>query len=505
MSPALALLLCASVTAVEPAKPPAATADNLDFSAGTLAGWEGEGFYITTAPGKGTGAAFGVCSSDRGEKGHTGLLHRTFVVPAGAGVLSCTACAVRPKDDQVDDSLDVVLFAAGKRVIPKRVRTTNGWKRVGGLMTRTQGKSRQYTWNIADLAGQTLRIVVLDEDKRPGCFVACSGFHLVPADVFDPQEFNRFMTHLEQEQRLSKMNRYDSEHFVALSNADPEFSQLRLSNCELMYDCFYEHFRHKGFRLHRPPSKLMVAVFDTQGGWEAYLGQPMPEGVIGFYHPASNRLVVYDIGANRDFKAAKRQLKEASRGIGSDLDRQRFVSTLTRVAGDLRSGINIMGIMHEVGHQISFNSGMLNRDGDCACWLAEGLATYCEATRNSAWQGIGEPNPERLNLLTALVDHHGALIPLRELITSDEWLRKDPQLALLGYAESWALFKMLMEERTSAFRSYISLIYYRLTPDHRLEDFAQFFPDLPRLELRLRDYIDEQVDDYRQTRRPGPP
>jgi hypothetical protein len=503
MSQALALLLCASVAAAEPAKPAPNANQNLDFATGTLAGWEGEGFYITTSPGKGLGTGFGVCSSDRGPKGHTALLHRTLVVPPGAGVLACTACVVRPKDEQADDSLDVVLFAAGKRVLPKRVRTTNGWKRVGGITGRSQGKPRQYIWNISDLVGQTLRVVLIDEDKRPGCFVACSGFHVIPADVFDPQEFAAFMSKLSREQHLSRMARYDSEHFVAISNADAEFSGMRLSNCELIYRCYYEHFRQRGFRLHRPPSKLMVAIFDTQGGWESYLGLEMPPGVVGFYHPTSNRLVVYDIGANRDFKAVQRQLKEASRGIGSDLDRQRFVSTLNREVRDIRSGVNIEIIMHEVAHQLSFNSGLFNRDGDVAAWLAEGMATYCEATRNTSWQGIGEMNPERMNFLMAQMDRKLGLISIRDLISTDEWLHKDPGLALLGYAQSWALFRMLMEERLPQFRSYINLLYYRLTPDHRLEDFAQFFPDLPRLELRLRDYIDEQIEQYRQTQRPG--
>ena len=38
--------------------------DNLDFASGTLTGWEGEGFYLTTATGYGPTACFGVCSSD---------------------------------------------------------------------------------------------------------------------------------------------------------------------------------------------------------------------------------------------------------------------------------------------------------------------------------------------------------------------------------------------------------------------------------------------------------
>src|SRR5262249_46237317 len=156
----------------------------------------------------------------------------------------------------------------------------------------------------------------------------------------------------------------------------------------------------------------MVAIFDSQAGLEAYLGHKMPAAVTGIYHPESNRLVVYDFGQNDSFVAQKRFLQQEGRRIGSDLDRQRFIATVNREAREIRTGVNIGTIMHEVAHQLSFNTGMLNREGDVALWLAEGLACYCESTDHETWQGIGEPNPERLGPLVGPSRGHRPYLPM---------------------------------------------------------------------------------------------
>jgi hypothetical protein len=496
MPAALTLLLCASLSAADPAP-----ADSLDFASGTLAGWAGEGFYITTGSWKGPSYPSGVSSSDRDEPGRdtprrTAELHRTFIVPPGAGVLYCTAAAVRPKDCPPDeDNLDIALFAPPKRLIPKQVRISDGWQKVGRLQGLDRGRPREHVWNLAGLAGQPVTLVLVDEDRRPGCHVWCGGFRIIPADVFEPREFSRFMVQLCREQKLPPALRYDSEHFTALSTADGDFTALRLNNCELIYDLFYQHFRRKGFPAYRPPGKLMVAIFDSPAGFEAYLGQKMPDGIVGIYHPKSNRLVVYDLGRNRAFVAMKRQLKEQGKGIGSDMDRIRYIETVNRLAREARTDANISTIMHEVSHQLSFNCGMINRDCDVPAWLAEGLATYCEPTENNSWQGIGEMNPERVQTLAGAQGRH---IPLRDLLSTDEWLRKDFQTALIGYAQSWALFRMLIEERPQELRAYMALIYSRKTAEPRFQDFCQIFPDVKRLEVRYEQYMEEVVDEYRR-------
>ena len=60
---ALALLLGGASPA------PADALANLDFRAGNLSGWEGEGFYVTTLGKTGPSLTPAVCSSDNGKSG----------------------------------------------------------------------------------------------------------------------------------------------------------------------------------------------------------------------------------------------------------------------------------------------------------------------------------------------------------------------------------------------------------------------------------------------------
>jgi hypothetical protein len=478
--------------------------DNLDFASGTLRGWEGNGFYVTSASRAGPSFQSAVSSSDREVPGSTGLLHRILVVPRNAGALRVRAYAQLGKNCRDLGKLDIVVLAAGKHILPKMIQGPNGWQKVEHVLPGNHGQTREYFWPISNYVGQTLRIALLDEDKRPGCHLYCTGFNIVSSDEFEAREFSRFMTKLARDHKLSQPSRFESKHFVALSNAEDEFTEMRLHNCELIYELFFDHFRGKGLRLHEPPGKLMVAIFDSQAGFEAYLGHKMPSAVTGIYEKNTNRLLVYDYAANESFVAFKKNVQAEGRRIGSELDRQRFVETENRRAREFRTGVNIGTVMHEVAHHLSFNTGMLNRDGDVPVWLAEGLACYCESTDNMAWQGIGEPNPERLAALAGPANGQGRFIPLQNLIKDDDWLRKasNAETVLLGYAESWALFRLLMDERPQQMRRYLALLYSRRVPDARVPDFCEAFgSDLPRLELRLGEYMKGLVERYYRPRK----
>jgi hypothetical protein len=495
---ALAMLLSAG-------EPSRAASPNLDFATGTLAGWEQQGntFQVTTASGRGPSLSCGVCSSDRGTLGRTGLLRFQFVVPQGAGQIHFSAYACRakaPKDWQGNENLDVILAAPGKRVIPKEVLTTRGWEPAPLLLPRWNNQPRQYRWDVSGYVGRTLQIVLGDQDDRPGCHLFCSGFHIVPGESSETQAFTDYMVRLATRNRLAPPVCYHSRHFTALSNAADKFTRLRLNNCELIYHQFFEHFRRKGFTLEQPPGRLMVAIFDSQSGLEAYVGQKISPYITGMYHPATNRLVVYDYGRNEAFVAIKRQALQKSNAFSWHNDKQRYIDTVQRQAQEFRTGANIGTTMHEVAHQLSYNCGMLNRLGNVPCWLAEGLACYCEATSNGAWQGIGEPNPERMNTLAG----RGQLFRLEDLVSSDDWLRKSKSAnaILTGYAQSWALFHMLMKDRPRAMRNYLALIYHRRTPKHRLTDFRQAFGDeLNRLELDYFEYLKKLVEEHREVQR----
>jgi hypothetical protein len=457
-----------------------------------LTGWEGQGFALTAAdrPETGSGA---VWSDDSVTPNRKALLHRGLILPAGAGVLTFRAAAVRPLGAAADDRLNVVLMAAGRRIIPKEVRTGTGWQETATLLPGKFGETSEYIWRVADYAGQGVRIVLFDEDDRPGCHVWCSGFRLIGQEDFESHEFTSFMTDITRKCNLVPVTRYDSPHFAALSNAEDGFSERRIRECELMYRLFYDHFRRKGFTLREPSARLMLAMFNSQQGFEAYLGSKRSPFLTGLYHPDTNRFVMYDFGQNEAYQASKEKAEKMGERIRLQMSRLQYLDAVNLRAEEIRANANIATVMHEVAHQLSFNCGLLCRKGDLPMWLCEGLACYCEATSNSAWQGPGEPNPDRMASLAEVVQSHGNFLSLRELLESDRWLRdqKDQRTILLGYAQCWALFRLLMDERPQGLKSFFAQIYGRQTSERRLADFEQHFGSAASLERRYAEYLDQ--------------
>ena len=300
---------------------------------------------------------------------------------------------VRPVDAPPGGELDIVLEATGRRFLPRLLRQGSGYQPAPALLPLSKGQLREYCWPVSSYSGQTLRIALIDRDARPGCYLICGGFEFVSREEFEGRQFVAEMLHLSQKNQLAPMARLDSKHFLAIGNTAEEYSELRLYNCETIHALFFDHFRRKGFRVHEPRGRLMVAIFDSQAGFEAYLGHGMPTAVTGLYHLESNRLVVYDYAQNRAFLAGKTRGQQKLKDIPHTLQNQRTISEFTQKSRALRNDANIGTIMHEVAHQLSYNGGLLNREGDAGLWLVEGMACYCEATRNGEWLGIGEPNP----------------------------------------------------------------------------------------------------------------
>src|SRR5262249_15349742 len=189
-------------------------------------------------------------------------------------------------------------------------------------------------------------------------------FQIERLDDFQGREFSRFMVGLAEKHQLAPMTRYDSRHFIALSNADEGYSERRLRDGELLYSFFFDHFRRQGFALRAPPARLMMAIFDSQAGYDAYLGRRQSPLIVGFYHIASNRFVVYDYGQNEVHLSRKSQAEQRGRRIDSQLDRQRYLESVQRLAQESRTDANIRTVMHEVSHQLSWNCGLFNRDAD---------------------------------------------------------------------------------------------------------------------------------------------
>jgi hypothetical protein len=188
--------------------------ENLDFSRGDLSGWEGSGFYLTAGSPLGPRGSFGACSSDAGSPQRTGMLRYAFSVPNNASVLRFQAFAATRPGFNADSRLDVVLAGVDGRAVPKNVRASSGWTSAVRLLPRWQGKARDYSWDVGAYAGETMQVVLIDRDDRPGHYLHAANFRFEATHQFHDRDFADFMAELQAKHNLPPVARYDSRRFT---------------------------------------------------------------------------------------------------------------------------------------------------------------------------------------------------------------------------------------------------------------------------------------------------
>jgi hypothetical protein len=300
-------------------------------------------------------------------------------------------------------------------------------------------------------------------------------------------EFIATMQGLVKKHKMAPIARFDSKRFIAISNAEDGFTRERLKLCEVFHDAFLRHFQSKGFAVHPPEERMMIAIFANNDNFDAYFGRPMT-GIAGVYHTPANRLVLYDYAQNRDIQKQRDKIMERGSTIGNSSARAKWEEAATRRIDDYSRDLNLSITMHECAHLVSFNCGLLKRNRDVPAWLAEGMATYCEATDQGDWTQLGSPNPLRIR---DLAKAKGSFISVAELVHDDRWVQGSR--VLTGYSESWALYHMLMTERTKELRHYLALIAERRAPESRIADFQEAFGDIRKLQTRFDAYLRERI------------
>ena len=184
-----------------------------------------------------------------------------------------------------------------------------------------------------------------------------------------------------------------SAHYVAVGDAAAGFMRVILEDCEQLVDDYLRHFRQRGFAVHPPQDRLIVVMFQDDRSFRKFFhlhgGIGVP-ALTGLYDRKTNVLHVFDW----------RNVPMASRAS------HQYIHTLS----------------HEGTHQLSFNTGLLRRDGDVPLCIVEGLGTYGEARQTNGPSDMGRLNLERLDDL-ARRQRQVPWIPLRDLLTQDQILR----------------------------------------------------------------------------------
>ena len=220
---------------------------------------------------------------------------------------------------------------------------------------------------------------------------------------------------------------------------------------EDLYRSFVHYFSVRGFEPKKPPYPLIGIVCGDQREFirvAAGRGARVTSGLLGFYRPTSNQILLYDMQAGRDPKHWPR---------------------------------NASVILHEATHQTAFNTGIHSRYAPPPLWVAEGLATMFEApgVYDSRYHTdrSDRVNRGRLGQFRQIVvaKHRPEL--LRSIVGCDDLFRTHTATA---YAEAWALSFFLVETRPRQYTKYLALTadrpkFTEYTSAKRTADFTSVF------------------------------
>jgi hypothetical protein len=178
----------------------------------------------------------------------------------------------------------------------------------------------------------------------------------------------------------------------------------------------------------------------------------MPDGIIGYYDPVSNRVAMYE------------------------------QSKLAETAPSLAINQCISTVVHEGVHQILHNIGVQPRMSEWPKWLSEGLAEYCSPTKTGdqiRWEGVGEVNHLRMHSLLKRLEKQDERFDdgqlLRRVVAAKD-LDSD------GYAAAWALTYYLINNRQTAYFEHLRAVARQFQPfamhqPDNTEIFVQHFGD----------------------------
>src|SRR5208337_3532750 len=187
--------------------------------------------------------------------------------------------------------------------------------------------------------------------------------------------------------------------------------------------------------------------------YAALLGEAPGKDVGGHYDLESNRLVIFDFRPQQEAIAAQAEEK------------------------------NLFSLVHETAHQLSFNTGILNRQADVPVCVSEGLATYVELWRPRVKNAIGGVNEKRMEALRQAVDW----MQIGDLLADDTAF--EPKTAQLAYAESWLLVHYLLRasSRQPRFRQYLAEVQGSNKPADRPRIAEKTLGPLAKLDHELKD------------------
>jgi len=261
--------------------------------------------------------------------------------------------------------------------------------------------------------------------------------------------------------QMAPFDTSESVHFLGVGDAPAQQRGDALALCEAFAADYFVHFRAKGFTLDWPTARLPVVILAGSRSYAAFEKGFGNKAVGGHFDLDANWLVTFDFG-------------DKIRGMRpAEADEARLNNTLT--------------LVHETLHQLSYNTGLLDRTADIPLCIIEGLANYAETWRPAHKGTIGAINVRRRRGLELAQRDGARWLPISRLLGDDGPLN-DEKTQQVAYAESALLVHKLLRDpvRLPQFRAYLKAAPKSADPRGRVALAATHFGDLDKLDREIR-------------------
>lgn len=255
----------------------------------------------------------------------------------------------------------------------------------------------------------------------------------------------------------------ESEHYLGIGDSRAGRREGALKICEGLAKAYLRHFKDAKFAVEVPDRRLIVVALKDRRAYTAFLGDAPGADAGGHYDLDSNALVIFDFREDDDEQIAANAAR-----------------------------LNTFTLVHEAIHQLTYNTGLLDRRGDVPECISEGLAMYGELWQlptSKRHPILGGVNKARRDVLIEHLAQGKEWFPVKQLLTDDD-LFSGEDTEQLAYAESWLLVHHLMSgPKRRKFRAYLEAIRGRRDDTQRIADAEAHLGNLAALDDALSKYL----------------
>lgn len=311
-----------------------------------------------------------------------------------------------------------------------------------------------------------------------------------------------------------KFRRYETEHFVVLSDCSPAWTRSKLS--------LLERARHQFFRFAKTVEvdavphkhKLLCVMFSSYEAYRRFAkthdGLDAPWAG-GYYAVATNRMVIYDDADSptvRDamaeitaYESTLRQIRErgfsaqrrgdAARARALEAQARDLAKSMQDAKRDIEAHATTASIdkaVHEAAHMLAYNTQVQSRYRAYPFWLTEGLAASFEPQDLNKPFGPEFPRASRVESFLE-ISGEGRLIPWDALVGMRAGPMGDVRQGEALYAQSAMLFSTLYRTRRDELSAYLvalrDLPGGNFSPAIHIDLFTRHFGRIDGIERRI--------------------